>query len=182
MRAPTIAIVFVLLAVTAGPARAQQPLPPAASGAVTRAEELERRISESLRADPTLKLQHIEVSVDSSMMATLRGRVSSDADRDRAVRLARIEGISVVRDQLEVGSAGVKDSVTDAAITTKLKAQYLADETLRRSVIAVTTNNGVVTLEGVVPTRTAKARAVDLAARSKGVARVEDRLMLSPPP
>jgi osmotically-inducible protein OsmY len=179
MRTP--AIVFFLVAAVAGPVEAQQPLPPA-NADVNRAQELERRISEALRADPSLRAQHIEVSVDNSMMATLRGRVSSEADRDRAVRLARLEGVSVVRDQLEVGSSGVKESVTDASITAKLKAQFLADETLRRSVIAVTTNNGVVTLEGVVPTRTAKAKAVELAAHSKGVTRVEDRLMLSPPP
>ena len=69
--------------------------------------------------------------------------------------------------------------MTDTAITTKLRAQFLADEALRRASISVSTNNGVVTLKGVVPSRAVHAKAVHLVSHSHGVTRVEDGLRIS---
>src|SRR5437870_5503400 len=50
--------------------------------------------------------------------------------------------------------------VTDAAITTEVKAKLLATKGVPASKIDVDTTNGVVTLKGVVPTRAARAKAV----------------------
>jgi osmotically-inducible protein OsmY len=143
-----------------------------------RNEELERKIMANLLTDPELKNNRIDVAVAGTTV-TLKGKVDSDSERARAARLAQVDGITVVHDQLEVGSQGVEEAVTDTAITTKLRAQFLGDETLRRANLSVTTNNGVVTLKGVVPSRSARARAVDLASHSYGVNRVEDRLQVA---
>ncbi|HET6150925.1 MAG TPA: BON domain-containing protein [Polyangia bacterium] len=143
-----------------------------------RNEELERKIMANLLTDPELKNNRIDVAVAGTTV-TLKGKVDSDSERARAARLAQVDGITVVHDQLEVGSQGVEEAVTDTAITTKLRAQFLGDETLRRANLSVTTNNGVVTLKGVVPSRSARARAVDLASHSYGVNRVEDRLQVT---
>jgi osmotically-inducible protein OsmY len=45
----------------------------------------------------------------------------------------------------------------------------------------VTTNNGVVTLGGVVPTRAAHSKALEIAGRAKGITRVEDHLEVTKP-
>jgi hyperosmotically inducible protein len=166
---------------SAAPAWADPPVAPAASQpATTRNEELERKVMANLLTDRELKNNHIDVVVEGATV-TLKGKVDSDSERARAARLAQIEGITVVHDQLEVGSQGVEEAVTDAAITTKLRAQFLADETLRHANISVATNNGVVTLKGVVPTRAAHSKAVETAAHSRGVSRVEDLLRRSAP-
>jgi hyperosmotically inducible protein len=75
----------------------------------------------------------------------------------------------------------VKEALTDSTITTKLKAQYLADDILRHSDISVTTANGVVTLTGTVPSLVAHARAVATARKASGVRRVEDNLRVTGP-
>ena len=159
-------------------AQAQAPVAPAVSQPVSQNEELERKVLANLLADKDLKNNHIEATVQGSEV-TLKGKIDSETERAKAVRLAQIAGITVVHDQLEIGSEGVTEAITDTAITTKLRAQYLEDKTLRHASLSVSTNNGVVTLDGSVPTRAAHARAVSLASHSRGVTRVEDRLQVS---
>jgi osmotically-inducible protein OsmY len=173
-----VAPLAALFIAGAAPAWAQSTTAPSTGQPVSHNEELERRVLANLLVDKDLKKNHIEVTVEGSE-ATLKGKIDSETERSKAVRLAEIPGITVVHDQLEVGSEGVKEAITDAAITTKLRAQYLEDSTLRHASVSVSTNNGVVTLEGSVPTRAAHGRAVSLASHSRGVTRVEDRLQVS---
>jgi osmotically-inducible protein OsmY len=141
-------------------------------------QDLARQILASFLADGDLKNDRIDVTVDATTV-TLKGKLGSEAERAKAIHLAQIPGISVVHDQLQVGSRDVEEAVTDTAITTKLKAQFLNDDGLRHATISVTTNNGVVTLVGQVPSRAARAKAVALAQGSRGVTRVEDHLSVS---
>ena len=177
MRAPWMMATAILVA-TATPAWGEETTEPGAKQASGKDAELEHQIVANLSADPDLKNNRIDVVVEGGAV-TLKGKVDSETERAAAVRLAQVDGIAIVHDQLEVGSQGVKEAVTDTAITTKLRAQFLGDETLRHAPISVTTNNGVVTLGGVVPSRAVRAKAIGLAARSKGVTRVEDRLQLA---
>ncbi len=172
------AILAALLVGGAALVRAQPSAAPVVSQPVSHNEELERKVLANLLADKDLKNNHIEVTVDGQAV-TLKGKIDAESERTKAVRLAQIDGITVVHDQLEVASEGVKEAITDTAITTKLRAQYLEDQILRHASVTVTTNNGVVTLEGTVPTRAAHTRAVGLASHSRGVTRVEDRLQVS---
>jgi len=179
MKSLRVMVVAILFA--SGPAAWGAPVAePSAGQAGPRNQELERKIMANLLTDQELKNNHLEVTVEGTTV-TLKGKVDSDSERARAARLAQMDGITVVHDQLEVGSQGVEEAVTDAAITTKLRAQFLADETLRRAHISVSTNNGVVTLKGVAPSRAAHTKAVDLASHSSGVTRVEDRLQKPSP-
>lgn len=174
-------VVAVLLS-SAAPAWAEPPGGPGASASppASRNEELERKVMASLLTDRELKNNHIDVTVDGATV-TLKGKVDSDGERTRAARLAQVDGITIVHDQLEVGSQGVEEAVTDAAITTKLRAQFLADDALRGANISVATNNGVVTLKGVVSSRSAHTKAVSIAGHSHGVTRVEDSLRSAAP-
>lgn len=67
--------------------------------------------------------------------------------------------------------------VVDPWVTTKVKTKILADDLLDKSEINVdTTNDGVVTLKGTVPSVAAETRALELARTTDGVRTVVDRL------
>ena len=136
-------------------------------------------IRTKLSKDADLKNNKIDVAVDNGV-ATLKGTVDTPEERSKAASLARVDGVVRVDDQLDVGSKGVKAAVTDTAITTKLKADILADEALRHGKISVTTNNGVVVLTGTVPSEAARQKAVQLTRTQDGVMRVDDKLTVAP--
>jgi hyperosmotically inducible protein len=71
-------------------------------------------------------------------------------------------------------SAGA--AIDDAAITTKVKANFIGDDRLKGSHIHVTTTNGVVTLKGTAPSADSKAAAEELAHHVDGVKSVDDEL------
>jgi osmotically-inducible protein OsmY len=138
----------------------------------------EKQIQANLQSDRDLANNRIDVTV-SDGIATLKGTVDSETERAKAVRLASVTGIRVVDDQLKVESAGMKAAVSDGAITTKIKAQLFANTDLRQADISVTTNNGVVTLSGTVPSAELRQLAVDLARHTGGVVRVDDQLRVA---
>lgn len=75
------------------------------------------------------------------------------------------------------------DDVTDAWITTKVKASFVSDKALKGSDIHVETDQkGVVVLSGYVPNNTARVRAISLAWDTKGVKKVDDQLQLKVAP
>lgn len=65
---------------------------------------------------------------------------------------------------------------TDVGLTTKVKAQFAADNGVKSSQIDVTTRNGVVTLTGNVDGVEAKAQALKLARETAGVVSVVDMI------
>lgn len=66
--------------------------------------------------------------------------------------------------------------LTDGAITTAVKSKFLADSSVSGMKIDVDTTNGVVTLQGTVPSAAERRRAVELAKETAGVKSVKDRL------
>lgn len=66
--------------------------------------------------------------------------------------------------------------VDDAAITTALKAKFVADADLKALDISVDTVGGVVTLTGMAPSATAKDRATAIARTVDGVSNVNNNL------
>jgi len=73
-------------------------------------------------------------------------------------------------------SDSVGAAISDSAITTKVKANFLGDERLKGSHIKVTTTNGVVTLTGSATGADSKAAAEDIAKDVDGVKSVDDEL------
>jgi hyperosmotically inducible protein len=138
------------------------------------------RIESRLQSDADLRNNQIDVRVEAGV-AVLTGRVDSEGEKAKAAKLARVADIDIVDNRLDVGSSGISGAMSDSAVTTKVKAQILGNTTLRQSAIAVTTNNGVVTLSGQVPSEDARKLAVDLVRNTGGVTRVEDRLEIGPP-
>jgi hyperosmotically inducible protein len=73
-------------------------------------------------------------------------------------------------------SDGVGAAIADTAVTAKIKAQLLGEDSLKDSTIRVTTTNGVVTLEGNVANANDKALAGTIVKSVKGVKSVDNDL------
>lgn len=65
-----------------------------------------------------------------------------------------------------------QEAVSDTWITSKVKASFLADDSISGLDIKVETNQGVVALSGVVPSDAERALAVEKAKAIKGVTAV----------
>ncbi len=143
------------------------------------AMKLQIQIQADLQKDPDLKDNSIDVTVDSGV-ATLKGTVDSKAERAKAERIARASGVAAVDDQLKVGRPSAQ-AIVDSTVTAKVMGQLVADATLRDADLAVTTDNGVVTLKGNVPSEEAHQHALELARRAAGVKRVQDNLQIMEP-
>jgi hyperosmotically inducible periplasmic protein len=165
----TFSAVVTALVLAGSGARAESPVGDDTSAATA------KQIIGKLRADPELANNKIEVHVDKGV-ATLKGKVDSQMEKSRAVTLAAVPGVKIVDDQLKVASEGAKAIVTDSAITTSLKAKFVADSTVRSADISVDTNNGVVTLSGTAPSQAAHTLAIDMARSTDGVRRVDDQI------
>lgn len=72
-------------------------------------------------------------------------------------------------------------AVADAGITAAVKTALAADPRLSAIKIDVSTEGGVVSLEGPAPDERSRERAEVLAAAPTGVVRVDNRLVVSPP-
>ncbi|KDC67784.1 BON domain-containing protein [Bordetella bronchiseptica] len=74
----------------------------------------------------------------------------------------------------------VGEYASDATVTTKVKAAFVADKSLSALDIAVETNNGVVTLTGTVGTATEADQAATVARDVEGVKQVMNNIKVDP--
>ena len=70
----------------------------------------------------------------------------------------------------------VEETVSEAALTTKIKAKMALDDAVKARAINVTTHGSVVTLSGTVESQAERDRAMSLARETDGVTRVIDDL------
>ena len=71
-------------------------------------------------------------------------------------------------------------AISDSSITTKIKADFVNEKSLKGSDIDVDTNDHVVTLKGTVASTAGKARAAQIAKHTKGVTQVVNTLTIAP--
>lgn len=77
----------------------------------------------------------------------------------------------------DTGSSGAATGAVSETVTTgKIKAAIAADSAMKDTDISVTTNNGVVSLNGTVKSQDQIAIATNLAQRQEGVQRVESNV------
>jgi osmotically-inducible protein OsmY len=151
-------------------------------------------VKTQLAADDLVKARRIDVDTRDRVV-TLSGEVRSPEEEAKALQIARsTNGVANVVDQLSVvpepaaPTAGVGVSpteggagdvvVTDAGITSEVKAKLLADPDVAGLRINVDTRDRVVTLTGTVATQAEKSEALQLARQVKGVAGVTDKLTI----
>jgi hyperosmotically inducible protein len=84
----------------------------------------------------------------------------------------------VVTGAAMAGERSTGQVIDDATITTKVKASFVADPQVSALAITVETNNGVVTLSGVVESEAERQRAIQLAQGMEGVTRVDANKLL----
>jgi hyperosmotically inducible protein len=92
---------------------------------------VEDRIEARLQHDARLKSDDLKVDVDSGV-ATLKGKVPSQADKLRAERLARVAGVTRVENKIEVDTSVAKDRVEDNARLEKKRIDERADRAKER--------------------------------------------------
>lgn len=73
-------------------------------------------------------------------------------------------------------SDGVAATVTDAGITTTVKAKLMTTDGMNKSDVSVTTTNGVVTLNGQASSASARSTAEAVAKQVEGVKSVDNNL------
>ena len=72
--------------------------------------QTEDRVAARLNQDARLKSQSVSVDVDNGV-ATLKGKVATAADRARAERLAKVDGVTRVENKIEVDTGVAKDQI-----------------------------------------------------------------------
>jgi len=93
------------------------------------------------------------------------------------VNAARERGAEV-GEKVAVAAARVRDEAQDAAMTSKIKAKMVLDDTIKARSIDVSTEGTTVTVSGVVHSAAERERAVQLARETTGVTQVIDRLKI----
>jgi hyperosmotically inducible protein len=92
----------------------------------------EHRIEARFAHDAKLKGHDLEVDVDNSGVATLKGKVSSEAEKIRAERLAHIAGVTRVDNKIDVDTGAAKDRVEENAKIAKKRVDERADKAKER--------------------------------------------------
>ena len=143
------------------------------------------RVDNQIEVDTTLAHKAdkaMDKAEDKADKAADKSKNAGEKTKDAAVKAGE-------KTKDAVGTAGAKtkdvagdvaDAVTDAWIITKLKADFVNEDTLKGSDINVDSDNHVVTLKGTVVTAAGRARANQIAKTTKGVSRVIDALTIGP--
>jgi len=181
------ALVFASVAIVAAPAsvmaqsttdKMEQKVKGAAHDAKTEMSDswLTAKTKIALFADDRIKGGQISVETVSGVVS-LRGKVDSDDAKAAAASAAKaIEGVTSVRNDLEVVAPGDRKVVdtSDKDITRQVEGRFSNDAQLRK--VDVRTDGGAVILTGAVSSIGASARASELARGVPGVRMVKNEL------
>ena len=155
-------------------------------------DDLRDHIAYHLETSAMVKKYDITVKVDHHDVILL-GTVATDAQKSEASKLAKIDGVGKVDNQIAVdrdadrtladrakrGMRRTGDAIDDGWITTKVKWFFTGEPLLKGSSISVETKDRVVVLTGTVTSDAGRKRALALANDTDGVAKVVDRLKVS---
>jgi hyperosmotically inducible periplasmic protein len=152
---------------------------------------LKDRIEYRLETSPIVDAYDLHVKVDTTV-AWLKGTVATAAQKAEAGKLAAIDGVSKVENDIAIdkdvdrtlaeraktGMTKTGEAITDVWITSKVKWFFVGEDLLKGADINVNTNEHVVTLKGTVRSTAGRNRAVALATRTGGVHRVVNELTI----
>jgi osmotically-inducible protein OsmY len=144
--------------------------------------------------DDQVKGRRINVDTRQGVV-TLRGEVGSETERAQALLLARTtEGVQRVEDHLSVNASlaapvattgqptderSLAERIDDTTLTAMIQSKFFVDNQVKASAIDVTAKDGVVLLQGTVPSEAARAKALAIARETDGVVQVVDRLRVA---
>lgn len=118
-----------------------------------------------------MKTAHRFVGILVAATCTTVGCNRSDSDANARRAAAEVRDVA--------SRAG--DQLADSWLTTKIQAQYFADEDVKARYINVSTRDGMVTLKGRVDSDAARQEALQIARNTDGVKEVHDQLVVGPP-
>jgi osmotically-inducible protein OsmY len=177
----TLGVVFVAgtIACTSAPETAGDDTMAATDPAITASIQSKYFVDRAVKG--------IAIDVDTSNgVVTLEGAVETDAQKARAVDIARqTDGVTRVDDRLEIRAdvPGTAERMAEATgpawITTKVESRYFLDPDVKgRDIDVMTATDGTVTLHGMVETAAVKQRALSLARETEGVTSVVDEIVV----
>lgn len=148
-------------------------------------------VKAKLLADERTKGFDINVDTARGVVTLTGGADSADAKRAAQELAGQVEGVILIKNELEVAAPGSEaredantatasgevreamdeagDGIDDAWITSKVKTQLLADADVKGTLITVETKANVVTLAGTAQTAAARTMAIQIAKATKGV-------------
>jgi hyperosmotically inducible protein len=137
------------------------------------------KIKINLVSASDVKARRIDVDVLSGVV-TLTGLVESAAEIKRAEEIAlAVTGVKSVTNYLTVGSRTMGQALEDNIIVGKINKNLIVEPNMRSLNIDVDSNNGVVTLTGIVSNSGEKNRALEIAKNTAGVVKVIDNLKVT---
>jgi hyperosmotically inducible protein len=152
-------------------------------------DDIADQAKKMLSEDPALKDSKIELKSVDKGVVLIAGKAATVSDQLRAISdVDQIGGVKRVVSEIEApetyGAAEKnltfdkeqRSSMTDTGITANVKMKLLTAKDVPSTEINVDTNDGVVTLFGMVPTDEAKEKAEAEAAKVGGVTRVHNQL------
>lgn len=154
-------------------------------------DQLKDRINFQIDTNNDIRKYGIDVKVDHGVV-TLSGDVATAAQKAEAARVAKIDGVTRVTNNITIdpdedksvaeriknGLSKTGDKIDDGWITTKIKWFFVGEDSLKDSHINVDTVNNVVTLKGTVTNAAGKMRAEHLAEMTDGVKKVVNQLTI----
>jgi hyperosmotically inducible protein len=101
--------------------------------------------------------------------AATTGTVDTEKARERG---------AAIGERAAVAAEKTKETVAEAALTTKIKAKMALDDTVHARRVDVSTTGGTVTVKGTVASSAEHDRAIALARETNGVTHVVDELRM----
>ena len=146
------------------------------------------KIKAAFVSDRWVRARNIHVNTDDKGVVTLTGNAQNKAESEQAEKIAReTKGVTSVMNNIVVGAAGrgkstaasIKENVSDAIITTKIKAEFAKDKQVSAMSVKVDTDDkGVVTLSGTAKSTAEVDQAVRIARDTKGVTSVKNDIVV----
>lgn len=168
-------------------AAADAPKESASLGAAMDDTAITAKVKQRLASDERMEAAKIDVETNNGVVTLTGSAPSADAKQaaeELARNVAEVQGIDNklaapgAMNDLSAKAENAADqagtAISDATITTKVKAQFAADDMVKATAINVDTDGGVVTLKGEVASSAAHQRAVDITRKIDGVKSVDD--------
>jgi osmotically-inducible protein OsmY len=89
---------------------------------------------------------------------------------------------SEVASEVKTAASRAGETLADGWLTTRIQAQYFADDQVKARYIDVKADGGVVTIKGFVETPAARERALQIARSTSGVKQVNDQILIGQSP
>lgn len=137
------------------------------------------KVKTRLISDEFVDSKHIDVDVLSGVVYLI-GVVKSSSQKRIAANIAMgTEGVRQVKNQLVIGSTSTGKILDDMILTSKIKAELIKTKNVRANNVDVDSNNGVVTLTGIVRSESEKNKILRVTRIVAGNRKIVDNISVS---